>query len=646
MRFPPDFNLLIQYKVERYLTKKIKIMKNKLNLLFIIILYASFNGTAQRQQGSKKDGVKVLTPIDFFYTQPMSTYPKVLPSEIPRKEGPAGLKGKKLARYMKNIGESISKQDPLVQKEALTRISKPPIQNFDGININIDPPDPTGAVGPNHFVQMTNGLWSVWNKEGVQASGFPKSLTDPLGEGEGDPIVLYDREADRWFISQFILNGSNGTGHKFLIAISTSGDPNGSYAVYTFESDFNDFPKYAIYGNSYVLSGNFYPYGRIYAFNREAMLDGDPNAQMIATELPEYVFSNKHSMPVHSEGPGIAAGEALFISVEDDSGPAPQDQIKIWELDIDWNNPSASSVSEPIIIETAAFDTMIEGTEVLPGFIDEFANLNQPNTSQRIDMQTYAISYHVNRYDFGSHESLVLNFTVETIDNSRISGLRWIELRRSSGSDWVLYQEGTFVDPNGNESLFSGGTGIDSQGNIALAYIKTGTETFPSLYYTGRTSNDPLGQMTLQEQLIVEGTTSVTDGSRYGDYSQLTRDPSDDLTFWYSAEYSGQPRVTRIASFKITDLLSVDDLIKNDSDFIVTNIGNNNYEMTLHTDATNDILRLSVFNLQGKRILYNQVEKQDGHYKQHIDLSFASSGVYIIAIGNANTKLSKKIIVE
>ena len=193
-----------------------------------------------------------------------------------------------------------------------------------------------------------------------------------------------------------------------------------------------------------------------------------------------------------------------------------------------------------------------------------------------------------------------------------------------------------------------GGIAMDQLGNIAMGYIKTGATTHPSLYFTGRKDGDDLGVMTLGPGLIVEGITSVNSNSRYGDYAQLVRDPSDDLTFWYTAEYSGQPRKNRIASFTIDDIiLSVDELDTTASDLIISSTDQKIFNVVLTTETTSDILRLSVYDVTGKRIRYEQVEK-GGHnqYSATINLSDAASGVYIVAIGNAKTKLSEKIIVN
>lgn len=620
-------------------------MKRKNYLFSTVMLFTTL--LMMSQESSKDQITEVNTPDDFFITQPMTSYPKVEASSIKKREIPRNgqsAKNSKKIKFSETIGKSSSVVDPLLQEEPGTRAGNTPIVNFDGINLDVSPPDPTAAVGPNHVVQMTNGLWSVWDKNGVQAPGFPKDINDPLGGVvSGDPVVLYDREADRWFISQFQLPDAN----QFKIAVSTTSDPTGSYAVYSYNVPENDYPHYGIYGNSYICTGNFNPSesGRFYAFNRQKMVDGDPSAEIATLTLPGYIGTGgfQAPQPAHSEGAGMAAGPAPIVWFQDDAWTGVgSDHINVWNLTIDWTNPGGAIVSPPQTIPISAFDSFLEGTGG-----DSFAVLQQPGTAQRIDPIVFAIYFQTHRYDFGTHESLLINFPVEVTDGSRICGIRWVELRRATTSGpWSLYQEGTYQDAGG-ESVFLSGMAMDQEGNMGMGYTKTGGTTFPSLYYTGRLATDPLGTMTVAEELIVAGTTSVTDNARYGDYSQLTRDPVDDLTFWFTGEYSGEPRKTRIASFKISSTLSVDELDIDSSQLIVSSLDNRIFEVLLKNETTRDILRLSVYDVNGKRILYNQIKKENNSvYRANLDLSSFNTGVYFVEVGNSKTKLSKKIIVK
>jgi hypothetical protein len=101
---------------------------------------------------------------------------------------------------------------------------------------------------------------------------------------------------------------------------------------------------------------------------------------------------------------------------------------------------------------------------------------------------------------------------------------------------------------------------MNGNGDIALGFsLSAATSTYPSIHYTGRRSTDPLGQMTVAEQTIINGTGSQNYSSygRWGDYSMMSVDPTDDQTFWYTDEYvqttGGWTWQTRIASFKFSN---------------------------------------------------------------------------------------------
>src|SRR5579884_3451076 len=107
-------------------------------------------------------------------------------------------------------------RDPVVQR-VMGRIQIPgPLITFDG-NSNLcgcSPPDPNGAVGPNHVVTMSNLHFQIFDKNGNSLFGPAANNTLWSGfggacefENAGDPVVLYDQLADRWLLSQFTANG-------------------------------------------------------------------------------------------------------------------------------------------------------------------------------------------------------------------------------------------------------------------------------------------------------------------------------------------------------------------------------------------------------------------------------------------------------
>ena len=156
--------------------------------------------------------------------------------------------------------------------------------NWSGLSSSGYPPDPTGAAGQEHFIQAVNSKWRVYNKNGTSASGvFGLSSLWAGSSNDGDPIVMYDRFADRWFISQF----QTSPPYKILIAVSETADALGAYYAYEFSfSSFPDYPKFSVWSNAYYMSLNTSGPDCI-AFEREKMLLGDPTAGKINMSFPK-----------------------------------------------------------------------------------------------------------------------------------------------------------------------------------------------------------------------------------------------------------------------------------------------------------------------------------------------------------------------
>ena len=445
--------------------------------------------------------------------------------------------------------------DPIRQSEVnIAADSRNIVQNFEGPNINQGqslPPDPSGAVGPNHYVSSVNTVIIVYDKEGNVLAG-PTSLGNFIGDGQnsGDPIIMYDQLADRWFVSQFNV-GTNG----LAIAISETPDPTGAYFLYEYPLDaFPDYPHYAVWHDAYYLTANKFTGSNIYALDRDEMLAGGANPGIQGFNLPgiinnpNTVFSPEPAYLLGTEFDPDTPGYITYL--QDDGWGASFDHLKVWELDIDFDTPANSTVSQPLEIPVTPFDS----------FIAPFGagELNQPGTNQRIDMLTGIISYAAHYRPFEDHNSWLVTFNVDVQEDNTTAGVRWIELRNNDTEDWSVFQEGTYAPDDGN-SRFMGSGAIDALGNIGLAFNIGGPETPVGISYTGRFAGDPLGTMTIPEETIIDGVGVQSTTNRFGDYSQLSMDP-DNFTFWHIAEYFGSNNSwnTRIGAFQLSGGFAAD----------------------------------------------------------------------------------------
>ena len=429
----------------------------------------------------------------------------------------------------------------------------PILQNFQGANQGQSgylPPDPTGAVGPNHYVHSVNSIVKIFNKTGDLLYG-PVNLSSFLGisSNNGDPIVMYDQLADRWFVSEF---GSLGSNLGLAIGVSETNDPTGAYNVYQFDmGSFPDYPHYGLWHDGYYGTANYSSLNKTAAFvmERDVMLAGGSNPKVVLFDLPG-VISNplnvKSAEPAHLLGTEVNTDLPGYITyLQDDAWAAgiTFDHIKVWEIDMNWNVPENSTISDPLELPTDPFDAG-----------EVFGNGNgaifQPNTSQRLSGHGGIVSFAANYRAFEDHNSWLITFNT-FIDENETGGIRWIELRNDAVNPWEIFQEGTYSIADGHSRLMSSAA-MDAEGNIAMAYTTASSELPISLRYTGRYDGDPLGQMTLAETIIIDGPGIRTNTNRYGDYAHMTMD-TDNFTFWTTADYfsSNNFWATRIASFRV-----------------------------------------------------------------------------------------------
>ena len=429
----------------------------------------------------------------------------------------------------------------------------PILQNFQGSNQGQSgylPPDPTGAVGPDHYVHSVNSIVKIFDKTGNLVYG-PISLGGFLGisSNNGDPIVMYDQLADRWFVSEF---GNLGGDLGLAVGVSVTNDPTGAYNVYQFDmGSFPDYPHYGLWHDGYYGTANYSNQGETAAFvmERDVILAGGAEPKVVLFDLPEVVsnpLNVKSAEPANLLGTEIDTNLPGYITYLQDDGWASAityDHLKVWEIDMDWNNVANSTISDPLEIPTDPFDA----GEV---FGEGNGAIKQPGTSQRLSGHGGIVSFAANYRPFEDHNSWLITFNT-FIDANETGGIRWIELRNDDFSPWEIFQEGTYSIADGHSRLMST-SAMDAEGNIALAYTTASENLKVSLRYTGRFDGDPLGQMTLDETVIFNGNGVRTNNNRYGDYAHMTLDP-DNFTFWSTADYfqSNNYWATRIASFRV-----------------------------------------------------------------------------------------------
>ena len=467
--------------------------------------------------------------------------------------------------------------DPAQQTSVGLLTMPTPLQTFEGMNQadgcgNCIPPDPNGAVGPDHYVEMVNSSYSVYTKTGTRLVGpvHINQLWSNLPgrcqvDNDGDPVVVYDHLANRWVLSQFAVNGGNGPFAQCM-AVSTGPDPTGTYYVYEFDQDaFNDYPKLGVWPDAYYMTSNefggtggTFSGAGVFAFERDKMLLGQPARVVFFDEGP--VNSSFGGMlPSHLDGMPPPGGSPNYFAEVDSQINTPSlgvDALRIWKFHIDWANTNNSTFGingQPNSILPIAMWTPAQCIE------GQGTCVPQLGSPYQLDVIGDRLMFRLAYRNFGDHESLVVNHSV--LADARI-GVRWYEVR-SPGSSPTIFQQSTFA-PVDSLYRWMGSIALDHFGDIAVGYSTSSAASFPSIAYAGRLAGDPLNQLSQGETQMFAGTGAenvafyLPPVGRWGDYTDLTVDPVDGCTFWYVNEYfgtegttnPGAPWRTRIGSFK------------------------------------------------------------------------------------------------
>jgi hypothetical protein len=529
---------------------------------------------------------------------------------------------------------------PLIQTFAPKPLAVVAGVNFDGPGTGLAgfvmtgaPPDMTLAVGPNHIVAWVNSQYAVFNKAGTVLLGPVNGnvLFSGLGNvcdttNRGDPILQYDRLADRWILSQFAFGVSGGSPvapYFQCFAISTSGDPTGSYVRYavqfsaTSPSGLNDYGKLGIWPDGYYTSYNMFagsPAGSntgaaLCVSDRVKMLAGDPSATTLCAPI------------------GFYGGGASFLPADLDGTTLPSDlsQGGIFMRVSTTNNLRYLKLKPNFAGGTVTLTDGFGGAAGSYVQIPIGATINacngggaacvaQPGTTTLLDTLGTRLMYRLAYRNRGGVESMVVTHSVDPDGaGARSAALRWYEIRNPLGNPLdpdtskrpVLFQNSTY-DPGASGDRWMGSIAMNQDGNMLLGYTiaNAGAGVFPSIAVAGRELGD--APSTLQAEATAAAGSGSQTGTltRWGDYSTMQVDPVDDRTFWYVGQYlSGNGTFnwrTRVVSYKFTlppATLSIDDVVLSEG-----NAGTTNAQFTITRSHNADAVSVRVDTANGTAI--------------------------------------------
>lgn len=436
--------------------------------------------------------------------------------------------------------------------------------NFNTVGGGVLPPDTNGDVGPNHYVSSVNLVLKIFNKSGAVVAGpiATSSLFASLPAGDpcrvlndGDPIVLYDSLADRWHVSQFAVPSVDGGNVNYqCVALSKTGDPTGAYYVWSYAypfQGFNDYPKVGVWTDGYHMTFNQFSLSLqsflglgILTQDRAKALAGDPNAGAVYINVGATDRSSGGALPGDIDGftPPPAGLAEVIGEYETDEYGRPVDGVRMYKWVPNFANPGSSTLTVLGDVALAAFDGRFPNTEA------QVEQLGGAPLIAAADRSMHRFAYR----NFGTPanpvNSYVGNFSVNvsgvnpTDAATYQTAVRWFEMRRA-GDSFSVFDQGThnLTPGNGASGLnnWMGSIAQDNRGNLAVGFSQAGTTQRADIKIAGRTNNVAnSGTLNEGEALFHAAGGSQTDASgRWGDYSSMNVDPSDDCTFWYTQEY-------------------------------------------------------------------------------------------------------------
>jgi len=500
------------------------------------------------------------------------------------------------------------------------------------------PPDPSGSVGPNHYIQAVNATpVKIFNKtSGAQLALFNLgTLWSPAVGNLGDPIVLYDKTADRWFLAQF------GSGNKIYIAVSKTADPTGQYSTYTYTaSSFPDYLKFSIWHDGYYMTANMSP-RTVWVFDRAAMIAGSATARMASTTWTATGVGSQGASffcPLTGDADGTlpTSGPCPLVYPVDNGWGASADGIYLKEITTNWSGSGSVTVSTGTLISTSTHDMSYSS-----GWLD----ISQPGTSQKLDGIGGVAMFRAQWRKWTGYNTLLVTFPVKISTTQR--SFKWVELRQT-GSTWTKYQESVYTPDS--RSRWVSSMAMNDNGDIGVTYARASANAgdYASCAYTGRCKNDALNQLTVAEVVVTGGTgNSAQVGiERFGDYGQTAIDPSSGTKFWATQEYigSGQPR-TRIWSFQLGCPTGIGE---NGEDISSYNVYQNGNIINVEGSGliSNENTQVDLFDINGREVNNQVVKPISNSIKTTINTTGLSTGVYFVRIGNNDYQKVIKLLLK
>ena len=373
------------------------------------------------------------------------------------------------------------------------------------------PPDTCGAVGPDHYVEVINRVFAVYDKNtGVKLIGMNSQSFLP--GSNGDPRVAYDEHSGRFFV--MITDFDN----QIFLAVSTSSDATGSWfkTNWSFSGCWPDYPTLGVDADGVYVGAYMVGCGSmtLWAVDKAPLVAPSPSLGTVTT------FSNlsyeKALQPCVTYGD---PGGCYVVSVNSTSN------IRVRRVNPPLTNP----------------------TLVTLGYVNVGSHSDPPNAP------ALGSSTPLNTVDDRLMNAVYRDgsiWTAHTVNQSGKAACRWYQL---DPSPLGLIQQGTVTDPV--FYYFFPGIAVNASGDVVMGFTGSHSGVYAGAYYTGRLTGDTAGEMAIPALFRAgQAAQNNIDGygrNRWGDYSLSFADP-DGERLWMIQEYGHATNIwgTHVAEVK------------------------------------------------------------------------------------------------
>ena len=404
--------------------------------------------------------------------------------------------------------------------------------SWEGIpsDFTLDPPDPSGAAGPNGILATVNERIAYFDKSGNAIWG-PISHAAFFGQASGvvvanllgDPHTLYDPGSGRFFTHVLEID-FNGNQSHLALAVSKNSNPTTStsadwffYRIDDLEpgnpTAWTDYPADGFDSQAYYITFNMFTLPiNSSTFTNAEILALDKNALINGTTNYTFTFVDGFTLQpcsvLSSNTPGNVAffGETLFF--------------------VDQTHVRITALSSPLSAPTVT-STLVSVPD--NGGYPPFGGAPQPGTGLTID----TLDGRCEGNAFYYNGNVWFCHTAGGTSGKAIVYYYNVALNGYPGGTPTLVQEGT-LDGGPGEWTYQPNIGCNALGDVGIVYSQSSGITFPSIYGSTRKA----AALNFDTPALIKASPSYYFGfGRWGDFASVTADPVDQ-TFWMTHEWA------------------------------------------------------------------------------------------------------------